>query len=108
MITCIYICISFKETEIWFPANPTQKTLNYILPAPDLTNCTCCIVKPHAVTEGTLGPILNYINEKKFKIIAMEMFNLDVSAAEEFLEVYKGVVPEYSVRQNNCLISTII
>lgn len=49
------------------------------------------------MSEGTVGPILNYIDENGFKVTAMEMFNLDVPTTEEFLEVYKGVVPEYSV-----------
>lgn len=83
---------------MWFPKAAQQGgNMEYILPTCLLKNTTCCIVKPHAVLEGTLGPIINFINEKAFRITAMEMFNLDVSTAEEFLEVYKGVVPEYSV-----------
>ena len=70
------------------------------MPSCTLKNTTCCVIKPHSVLDGTFGSILNFINENNFRITAMEMFNLDVSTAEEFLEVYKGVVPEYSVSIN--------
>ncbi|MEQ2231590.1 Nucleoside diphosphate kinase 7, partial [Ilyodon furcidens] len=41
------------------------------------------------------GKILNSISEAGFKISALEMFNVDPANAEEFYEVYKGVVTEY-------------
>lgn len=85
-----------RETETWFPKNPeASKRSDLILPTCHLKNTTCCLIKPHSVLDGTVGAILNYIDENGFKITAMEMFNLDVPTAEEFLEVYKGVVPEY-------------
>ena len=84
---------------MWFPKNPeASKRTDFILPTCLLKNTTCCLIKPHAVLDGTVGAILNYIDENGFKITAMEMFNLDVPTAEEFLEVYKGVVPEYQVK----------
>lgn len=33
--------------------------------------------------------------EEGFEISAMEMFTLDKPTAEEFFEVYKGVLPEF-------------
>ena len=36
------------------------------------------------------------ITEAGYEISGMEMFNLDRANAEEFLEIYKGVVTEYS------------
>ena len=36
----------------------------------------------------------------EFKITALQMFHLEKANAEEFLEVYKGVVTEYKVRIN--------
>lgn len=37
------------------------------------------------------------IKDEGFEISALQMFRMDKVQAEEFLEVYKGVVPEYPV-----------
>nr|XP_045017214.1 nucleoside diphosphate kinase 7-like [Jaculus jaculus] len=60
------------------------------------TNSTCCIIKPHAISEGLLGKILMAIRDACFEISAMQMFNMDWVNVEEFYEVYKGVVTEYN------------
>jgi len=59
-------------------------------------NCTLCIIKPHAVLAGLSGQIITSILTSGFDVSALELFNLDRQAAEEFLEVYKSVVPEYN------------
>jgi len=56
-------------------------------------NSTCCIVRPHAIKDS--GPIIDKILKEGFEISALRMWYLDKTAAEEFLEVYKGVLPEY-------------
>lgn len=56
-------------------------------------NSTCCIVRPHAIKDS--GPIIDKILKEGFEISALRMWYLDKVAAEEFLEVYKGVLPEY-------------
>lgn len=62
----------------------------------EIENCTCCIVKPHAIEEGKLGFILSAIMDSaKFKITAMQMFYLSTPNADEFLEVYKGLVSDF-------------
>ncbi|XP_060522393.1 nucleoside diphosphate kinase 7 [Cylas formicarius] len=58
-------------------------------------NTTCCVVKPHAVLEGKLGYIISAISEVRFRIAALEMFRLSAANADDFLEVYKGVVTDY-------------
>ncbi|CAH0695238.1 unnamed protein product [Spodoptera exigua] len=59
-------------------------------------NCTCCVIKPHAVLDGNVGAILEKITTSgKFTITAMAMFSVTLSNAAEFYEVYKGVLPEY-------------
>jgi len=58
-------------------------------------NCTCCVIKPHAVANGDAGKIIDIILSEGFEISAMEMFTLDKPTAEEFFEVYKGVLPEF-------------
>jgi len=57
--------------------------------------CTCCVIKPHAVVERSVGDILSSITSRGFTLSAASMFTLDRAAAAEFLEVYDGVVPEY-------------
>ena len=60
-------------------------------------NCTALVVKPHAVLSGDLGPILDAVLSQGFEISALQMFRLTAADAEEFLEVYKGVVPEFAL-----------
>jgi nucleoside-diphosphate kinase len=59
-------------------------------------SCTCCIIKPHAVKDRTCGNIIDMIIKAGFEISAVETLFFDRSKAEEFLEVYNGVIPEYS------------
>lgn len=46
---------------------------------------------------GLVGNIVCMIEKNGFNITGMHMFYLDEINAAEFLEVYKGVVPEYMV-----------
>lgn len=59
-------------------------------------NCTLAIIKPHVVAAGEAGQVVHAILEEGFEISAMQLFNLDKPTAEEFLEIYKGVLPEFS------------
>ena len=59
-------------------------------------DCTLAIIKPHAVNSGLAGRIIDDILQEGFDITALEKFDMDRTTAEEFYEVYKGVVPEYS------------
>ena len=83
---------------------------NKIFNKPNLTSCSCLIIKPHIIQEGLAGKIIDIILTEGFEISAMQ--------AEEFFEIYKGVLPEYSsmidaivcgpiialeVRQNDCV-----
>ena len=66
------------------------------------SDCTCCVVRPHALMSKQLGSILSHIEAAQaYEISAMALFKLDIPAAAEFLEVYEGVVPEFeaSVKQ---------
>lgn len=47
------------------------------------------------MAEGRAGAIIDFILAEGFEISAMQMFWLDRPTAEEFLEVYKGVVAEF-------------
>lgn len=74
-----------RELDLFFnlPGNPAV-----------LNNCACCIIKPHAIQEA--GKIIDLILSEGFEISALQLFNLDKPTAEEFLEVYKGVLPEFT------------
>ncbi|KAK3557409.1 hypothetical protein QTP70_026653 [Hemibagrus guttatus] len=56
----------------------------------------CVTSGPAALT----GKILSSITEAGFEISALQMFNMDRANAEEFLEVYKGVVTEYTYKRH--------
>ncbi|XP_032529275.1 nucleoside diphosphate kinase 7-like [Danaus plexippus] len=59
-------------------------------------DCTCCIIKPHVIIDGNVGAILERIAvSKTFYISAIAMFSVKLQNAQEFFEVYKGVLPEY-------------
>ncbi|XP_068608779.1 nucleoside diphosphate kinase homolog 7-like [Brachionichthys hirsutus] len=81
-----------RELEFFFPSTIGHGPANTACYA----DCTCCIIKPHAVSEGLTGKILNSISAAGFEISALQMFSMDRANAEEFYEVYKGVVTEYT------------
>ncbi|NWR30464.1 NDK7 kinase, partial [Tachuris rubrigastra] len=80
-----------KELELFFPSSGGRGPVS----SATFTNCTCCIIKPHAVNEGLAGKIIKAILKEGFQISALQMFNMERPNAEEFYEIYKGVVPEY-------------
>ncbi|XP_065180498.1 nucleoside diphosphate kinase homolog 7-like isoform X2 [Sycon ciliatum] len=83
-----------RETEFFFGAgNSSSRGLQ--VPA-EFDNCTLCLVKPYTMTQGLLGRVARDIVQAGFDISAMQMYHFDKSTAEEFLEVYRGVVAEYS------------
>ncbi|XP_051782089.1 nucleoside diphosphate kinase 7 isoform X1 [Erpetoichthys calabaricus] len=85
------IASAARELEFFFPSTVAHGPIN----TATYHHCTCCIIKPHAVAEGLTGNILNAILDAGFQITALQMFSMDRANAEEFYEVYKGVVAEY-------------
>ncbi|XP_058116097.1 nucleoside diphosphate kinase 7 [Anopheles coustani] len=81
-----------NESRFIFQNNDTKLVLRS---SALYTNSTLCIIKPHVVREGKSGEIITEILRKKFTITAMKMLRFERANCEEFLEVYKGVVPEY-------------
>ena len=47
------------------------------------------------LNTGEAGSIVNKIVEAGFEIAAIQMFHMEKANAEEFYEIYKGVVQEY-------------
>lgn len=56
-------------------------------------NCTCVIVRPHAFHYS--GEIITAILASGFEISAMGIWYMNRAMAEEFLEVYRNVVPNF-------------
>jgi nucleoside-diphosphate kinase len=61
----------------------------------DYTGHTLCVIKPHAQLSHETGLILSSIQRAGFHVEELQTFSLEKHSAEEFLEVYKGVVSEY-------------
>ena len=55
-----------------------------------MTNRTFTMLKPDAVANNYIGPILAKINEAGFRIVAMKYTYLTPERASEFYEVHKG------------------
>ena len=55
-------------------------------------NCSCLLIRPHAMKSA--GLILQRVIDSGFEISALQMFNVGRDIADEFLEVYKGILPE--------------
>lgn len=56
---------------------------------------TCCVIKPHLVSSGMAGAVIYEIQKAGYDITAVMSLNFTKPNAEEFLEVYKGVLQEY-------------
>lgn len=67
-----------------------------------MKNCAVCVIKPHAINSGFAGAILQRLLDEGFEVSALAMFTLSTADAEDFLEVYKGVVPEYKRLVEQC------
>lgn len=78
-----------KESAMFFTCEDRPRPVSL------LEGTTFCVVKPHIVKQGKLGDIIISIEENKFQVTGMKMFYLSVEQAEEYLEIYKGVLPEY-------------
>eukprot|EP00741_Cyanophora_paradoxa_P015084 tig00020848_g14555.t1 len=84
-------------------AENAEKELNFFFAGPRVKrttarfeNCTLALIKPHSLTEGLAGKILDGLFSSGLKVTALEQFHLNKADAAEFFEVYKGVVPEFS------------
>jgi len=74
--------------QLFFTENyPTSATLD---------SCSLCLIKPHAVKSKLLGKILDVVISQGYEVSALKSLYFDKIQAEEFLEVYKGVIPDFS------------
>lgn len=77
------------EAEFFFGPKSRQNTAKF-------HSCTLGILKPHAVMAGLTGDVLAEIASSGLEITALQLFNVEKANAQEFYEVYKGVVAEYN------------
>ena len=83
---------------------------------PSKGGLSCLVIKPHILKELKTGEMIDAIlhncREKNVSVLAMEQFNLTTEEVEEFLEVYKGVLPEYGLlveeMKNGNLIAIVV
>jgi len=58
-------------------------------------DCSVCVIRPYAVAEGKAGAIVRAIQAAGFTISAMESVQFAGTDAADFLDAYKGVLPEF-------------
>ena len=75
---------------------------------PQLSNCSLLVIKPHIIEEGKAGKMIDIILNEGFEISSMTMIYLDKETAENFFDVYKGFLPEYSAIVNHLISGPII
>lgn len=63
---------------------------------PQLSNCSLLVLKPHVIEEGKAGKMIDIVLNEGFEISSMTMIYLDKETAENFFDVYKEFLPEYS------------
>ncbi|XP_059158360.1 nucleoside diphosphate kinase 7-like isoform X2 [Physella acuta] len=93
-----------REVEFFFPSCAKQTFTNCVAAA----GCTLCVIKPHAVKAGLAGKIISAIQDQGFLINTIQLFNIEKANAEEFYEVYKGVVHEYPGMVNELTAGPVI
>ena len=86
-----------QELAFFFPPTDFQSSELTPKPVASFVDSTCCIIKPHAIKDGLLGKIIDLILSNGFAVTGMQTFNLKYEHAEEFFEIYKGVVQDYTV-----------
>ncbi len=62
------------------------------------SNCSLCVIKPHIVRSQQVGELLKTItDDRRFEISALFTVHLTTPLAEELFEVYRGIVPNYTL-----------
>ena len=89
-----------REIDLMFDENSSTTAL--------LNNCACLVIKPHTIQEGNAGKVIDSVLEEGFEVSALEQFNLNRPAAEEFFEVYKGVLPEFTPMVEHIITGPVI
>lgn len=80
---------SMQESDALFTGFSTTATFDC---------CSLLLVKPHAVRQGLTGQVLTKLIDANFEVSAVQLFTLSRAEADNFAEIYKGVIQpsEYS------------
>ncbi|XP_003386599.1 PREDICTED: nucleoside diphosphate kinase 7-like [Amphimedon queenslandica] len=82
--------VAGREVEFFFKEGRGE-----ILGSPTAEGCTLCIIKPDALKAGLSAKIIQDILSEGLEITGLGLYNVEKANAEEFYEVYKGVLHEY-------------
>lgn len=86
---------SFVDAEIDFCFNgPRAGTATH-------RNCTICVIRPYLVAAGKAGAIIQDIQAAGFTISAAATTQFSAADAADFLDAYKGVLPQASQWQRD-------
>lgn len=90
--------IAILTTDDGNQASHHISTVHSIATSAERQGCALGIVKPHAVKSGDAWRIIQRAQQpdSALRVTAIQSFLLARADAAEFLEVYKGVVPEYA------------
>ncbi|CAG0908376.1 unnamed protein product [Cyprideis torosa] len=81
----------------FFPADLTSTSNSFkgSLAGKTLDDVACGVLKPEITTDASLADVIYLIQDAGFQILAARLFTFSHAEAEEFLAVYKGVLPEH-------------
>ena len=65
-------------------------------PCSSQRNSTLCIIKPHVVKSGDVGPCIEAILKAGFEIEGLFAIHMSIPICEELFGVYRGVYSSYS------------
>jgi len=89
--------ISGAVTAITLEAELIRQIINSASPSSIPDDCTLCIIKPHVVHANRHEEAVNAIlNHGGFSIAGVMMTHLHSDMADEFLRVYRKIIPLYS------------
>lgn len=81
-----------RDVQVMEPSEESERIFASTSTTATFDECSLMVVKPHAIKEGLAGEIISAVLNEQFQISALELFSLSRSEAENFTEVYKGVL----------------
>lgn len=62
-------------------------------------NCSIAVILPHILKANGQGQVIQaFQSQQDIAVTAIQMFNINKANAKEFLEVYEGVIPDFSYK----------
>lgn len=70
--------------------------------------CSLCVAKPHLIQSQEIGELVTAISDAGFNIHAIFAVHLTLPMAEEFLEVYRGVLGSYTATVEHMCVTPVL